>query len=108
MVLNSNLLNKTGKYLYVEYTFLGYKGHLLETRSLHQPKRPNEPIFYRYSQKFEIKPEENQKQMKILKSMIAKNSKNSIKFLVVSEPIEGSDGQKIEDECEEIGWENHS
>jgi hypothetical protein len=90
------------KYLYIEYQFLGYMGHLLETQSLQQPNKPNDPTYYRYSQIFDIKPDSDQKMMKILKSMVEKNSSNPLKFLVVSEPIE-RDGVKNDEECVELG-----
>ena len=99
---NSCLLTEGNrKHLYIEYGFLGFKGHLLETHSLLQPKKANEPVFYRYSQKFDIKPDEEKHKIKILKSMVEKNSFNPIKFLLVSEPI--GTAATYQDECEEVG-----
>lgn len=99
---NSSLLNnEEARFLYVEYSFLGYKGHLLETQSLLLPRKASESIFYRFRQRFEIRSDENEKQINMLLSMIKKNSKYPIKFFVVSEPI--SFDENDDDECEEIG-----
>lgn len=100
---NSSLLELAAqdpKFLYVEYTFLGYKGHLLETQSLPQPRKENGIIYFHYNQKFEVEPEENPKHLEMLKSLIAQNSKEQIKFLIVSEPLADNN---TEAECEEIG-----
>jgi Retinitis pigmentosa G-protein regulator interacting C-terminal len=99
---NSSLL-ESGKsdFLYFEYTFLDHKGHLLESQSLQKPKRVGDVTHYRFSKTFEINPAENEKQFKILKGMLEKNSKNPIKFLLVTEPIGSSD--QSSEECEEIG-----
>lgn len=96
---NSSLLeDDDAKFLYIEYTFLNHKGYLLETQSLPKPKKAGDSTVYRLSTKFEINPKD--KEFKILKSMIAKDSKIPIKFLIVSEPIDSEDGY---DNCEEIG-----
>lgn len=101
LVPNSSLLKADeAQFLYVEYSFLGYKGHLLETQSLPQPRKANEAIFYRFNQKFVINPEENEKQFKLLKAMLAKHSKEQLKFFVVREPIVGDEN---DEECEEAG-----
>ncbi|CAO1319480.1 unnamed protein product [Diamesa hyperborea] len=85
--------------LYVEYSFLGYKGHLLETpQSLFKPKKENELMYYRFHKKFELKSDENEKQLKLLKAMLEKNTKKHLRFLIVSEPIDEND------ECEEVGF----
>lgn len=100
LVEDSELLKSDEvKYLYVEYSFLGYKGHLLETQSLPQPTKPDEDLFYRFKQKFEINPEDNEKQLQMLQSMLSKDTKKQIKFFVVSEPIESEDK-----DCDEVGW----
>lgn len=99
LVEDSELLKSDEvKYLYVEYSFLGYKGHLLETQSLPQPTKPDEDLFYRFKQKFEINPEDNEKQLQMLQSMLSKDTKKQIKFFVVSEPIESEDK-----DCDEVG-----
>lgn len=76
-------------------------GHLLETLSLPLPNKAGDVILYRFAQKFEITPDETEKQLKMLKSMVAKNSKNPIKFLLVSEPMDTVSGKY--GECEEVG-----
>lgn len=84
--------------MYVEYSFLGYKGHLLETpQSLFKPKSANEIMYFRFHKKFELKSDENEKQLKMLKEMLAKNSKKTLRFLIISEPIDEKD------ECDEVG-----
>lgn len=99
LVEDSQLLNSDEMhYLYVEYSFLGYKGHLLETQSLPQPLKPNEALSYHFKQKFDVKPDDNGKQLKMLKSMLAKGTKEQIKFFIVNEPIGFEDK-----ECEEVG-----
>jgi hypothetical protein len=99
---SSFLAEDNNKLLYVEYQFLGYLGHMLETQSLQKPKKANEPIFYRYSQKFEVKPDSDKKKMKLLKSMVEKNSSNPLKFIIVSEPSDIDDINNDE-QCEEMG-----
>ncbi|CAO1346932.1 unnamed protein product [Diamesa serratosioi] len=85
--------------LYVEYSFLGYKGHLLETpQSLFKSKKANEIMYYRFHKKFELKSDENEKQLKLLKEMLEKNSKKPLRLLLISEPIDDND------ECEEVGF----
>lgn len=101
MAPTSNLLSEDHRFLYVEYSFLGYKGHLLETQSP-CPRKINEIVFYRFNQRFEITPK-NDEQLKLLMSMVEKNSKHQIKFLVVSEPINLDGDEEEEGECEEIG-----
>lgn len=101
LIPHSKLLTESdSKFLYVEYAFLGYQGHLLESNSLKMP-RSNEPVYFRFSQKFKINPTENEKQFKMLKSMLLPKSKDQIKFLVVSEP---NNEDKDDGECEEVGW----
>lgn len=99
LIANTNFIcDDSIKKLYVEYSFLGYKGHLLETpQSLLKPKKENELMYYRFHKKFELKSDENEKQLKMLKAMLEKNTKKHLRFLIVSEPIDEND------ECEEVG-----
>lgn len=71
---------------------------MLETQSLPIPRNSKDVIHYRFNQKFDIKPDE--KQFKLLKSMVKRGSNDQMKFLVISEPIEGNDD---DNECEEVG-----
>lgn len=96
---SSLLTNEKFKYLYVEYSFMMYKGHLLETQALSKPQNSNESIFYHFNNTFEIRPAEDKKRFKVLKSMLEKNSKNHLKFFIVSEPLE----KQNDEECEEVG-----
>lgn len=102
LVPDSSLLQADGKFLYVEYSFLGYIGHLLETPSLPQPKKADEPTFYHFSQKFDLN-SENEKQLKILKTMVLDGTENPLKFLIVTEPVENDNNTQNEANCEEIG-----
>lgn len=104
----SSLLNsEIGNFIYIEFSFLNHIGHLLETQSLAKPKRAGNQdcTFYNFKRAFEIRPSENRQQFKLLKSMLAKKSKNHLKFLLVSEPI---CGDNVDDDdagdCEEIGF----
>jgi hypothetical protein len=97
---NSSLLtNENAQFLYIEYTFLNYKGHLMETQSLPNPRKSGVAIFYHFDNTFELQPAEDKKQFKMLKSMLEKNSKLPLKFMIISEPLENQE----EGDCEEIG-----
>jgi hypothetical protein len=100
------------KLLFVEYSFLDYKGHLLETQSLPAPKKPNDLTIYRHVQKFILDTSKHSKQIKILSSMLSNNSNTEpIKFYVVSESVENDFNEDDDDddlnnkqkECEEVG-----
>lgn len=99
---NSSLLeNDEANFLYVEYSFLNYKGYLLETQSLPKPKKAGDSIHYNLIRKFDISPVNNKNEYKMLKSMLEKNSKKPLKFLIVSEPI--SVEKDDDGDCEEVG-----
>lgn len=99
---SSLLSNDKTNFLFVEYSFLNYKGHLLETQSLPKPKKSGEYTYYHFKRTFELRPSENRRQFKMLKTMLEKNSKQNLKFLIVSEPINLNDDD-IGD-CEEVGF----
>jgi len=85
--------------LYVEYSFLDYKGYLLETpQAMPVPVFPMDPIYYHFRQRFELK-NEHEKQLQILKSMLVKDSKVPLRFLIVNEPLQ----KRTESDCEEVG-----
>lgn len=96
---SSLLTNEDAHFLYIEFTFLDFKGHLMETQSLPKPKKAGESIFYHFENIFELQPAEDKKQFKMLKLMLEKNSKLPIKFMIVSEPLENEE----KGECQEIG-----
>lgn len=94
---NSSLLeDEKSKFLYVEYTFMNYKGYLLETQSLQKPKKAGDATHYKLKRKFDINPADEE--FKVLKTMICKDSNNPVRFLIVSEPLD-DEGQP----CEEVG-----
>lgn len=94
---NSALLeDNNANYLYVEYTFMNYKGYLLETQSLPKPKKSGDSTVYNLTRKFDINPQD--KDFKHFKAMVEKKSKSPLKFLIVSEPIDAEN-----DDCEEVG-----
>jgi Retinitis pigmentosa G-protein regulator interacting C-terminal len=99
---------KKDKLLFVEYSFLDFKGHLLETQSLPAPSKPNDLTIYRHVQKFVLDTSKHAKQIKILSSMLSTNNSNSepIKFYVVSESVDddtNEDDELNHKECEEVG-----
>lgn len=71
----------------------------METQSLPLPRKSSEPVFFRFIQFFDVNPGENEEQFCILKSLVATTSTESIKFMVISEPIGDENG-----DCEEIGF----
>lgn len=95
---SSLLLSEKERFVYVEYSFLGFKGHLMETQSMQLPQKSLDPVFFRFTQRFDINPSDNEDQLEALKSMIESNSLKSIQFMVIEEPIDNEDS-----ECEEIG-----
>lgn len=96
---NSALLENTNtNFLYVEYSFMNYKGYLLETQSLPKPKKSGESTVYNLTRKFDINPQD--KDFNHFKSMVEKKSKSPIKFLIVSEPIDTEDD---DGDCDEVG-----
>jgi hypothetical protein len=98
------LIDDTIENLYIEYTFLEYKGHLLETpQSMMKPSRPGETVFYRFRRKFELRPDEHEKQLKILKSMLTKDTNLPLRFLIVNEPIDINGTDESDGDCQEVG-----
>lgn len=73
-------------------------GQFFETQSLSIPtKDSSKSIIFNFVQNFKFKNDDD-KQMKRLKSIVAKDSNEKLKFLVVKKLI-GSE----QNECEEIG-----
>lgn len=86
--------------LYVEYSLLGWNGHLLETQGIQAPHKSNEILFYRQTQRFQLDPLEHAEQIKKLISMLDMSCADSnIKFFVVQEG-----GHERRQECREVGW----
>lgn len=96
--------NNSIKQLYVEYTFLSLKGHLLETpHSLPKPNCSADALDFNYRKAFDLNFQKYDKQMKILKAMLEKNTPLPLRFLLISEPTESDLESDEESECEEIG-----
>lgn len=72
-------------------------GQFFETQALGVPTKGCNSISFDFVQKFKFKNDED-KQMKRLKSIVARNSNEKLKFLVVQKLV-GSE----RNECEEIG-----
>lgn len=70
----------------------------MESQSFPLPRKASEPIVYHFTQQFDIKPVEKEKQYKMMKAMVKKDSKEQIKFLIVSEPMDDDDK-----DCDEVG-----
>lgn len=98
------LIDDTVENLYVEYTFLDYKGHLLETpQSMVKPERSCDPIFYRFRRKFELRSDKHESQLKILKSMLKNDTNVPLRFLIVNEPIDIYGTDENDGDCQEVG-----
>lgn len=86
--------------LYIEYTFLDYKGHLLETpQSLPMPRSADEELPFNFRQSFKIDLR-TQKQIALIKDMLKPDTETPIRFLVINEPL----GEEETSECAEVGW----
>jgi hypothetical protein len=96
----SSPLSSTNRFLYVEYSFLDYKGYLLETQSLPLPKKRGDSMFYGYKRQFQINPTSEEEKYKSLQKMLEKKSKCPLKFLIISEPMEKEND--YQGECEEV------
>lgn len=89
------------KQLYVEYRFLNYPPEQLETPySLPKPKN-GQQVYYNFYKCFHVDYQNNYDKRQFLASMLLPNDpdKGRIRFTIVSEPEQESQGE----ECEEIG-----
>ncbi|KAL7050426.1 hypothetical protein ACKWTF_004077 [Chironomus riparius] len=100
---NSALLDdNNANFLYVEYSFMNYKGYLLETQSLPKPKKSRDSTAYNMIRKFDINAQN--KDFKHFKAMVDKKTNTPIKFLIVSEPIDAEDDDDDGGNCDEVGF----
>ncbi len=104
-ILPSDLMNdESVQQLYVEYTFLSYRGHLLETpQSLPKPLSTEDVLQFNYRKEFKLDLKKDIKQLKILRSMLEYNSPLPLRFLLISEPTEFDLENDEDAECEEVG-----
>jgi Retinitis pigmentosa G-protein regulator interacting C-terminal len=101
--------DSTIKQIYVEYNFLGYAGHLLETpQSIAITSTSNGRLVYNFRNTFDVESgydSEPSFKASILLSMLMPTSKNLLKFICVNEPTEEDLVQNEDAECSEIGCE---
>ena len=97
-------IDNSVKQIYVEYTFLGYFGHLFETPQSVR-KTSNSLMNYNFRKDFELEKSTHEKQLKLLREMLEDNTKTPLRLLVVSEPTTSDLEDDTEElmECEEIG-----
>lgn len=87
--------------LYIEYTFLDYKGHLLETpQSLPMPRSADVELAFNFRQSFKINFKTQKRQIALIRDMLKPNTETPIRFLIINEPIL----EEETSECAEVGW----
>ncbi|XP_015180261.1 PREDICTED: uncharacterized protein LOC107068431 [Polistes dominula] len=86
--------------LYVEYSFLGYRGADMETESLPKPKIPRKPLIYNFRKTFPIDEKYHAIERNTLRAMLDESINPNIKFILVSEPLPEETDTK---DCMEIG-----
>nr|KAF7421412.1 hypothetical protein H0235_009248 [Vespula pensylvanica] len=87
--------------LYVEYSFLGYRGADMETESIPKPKTYTEPLIYNFRKVFSIDEEYHSIERNTLRAMLHESINPNIKFILVSEPLPAETDVK---DCVEIGY----
>ncbi|XP_014599613.1 PREDICTED: uncharacterized protein LOC106784511 [Polistes canadensis] len=87
--------------LYVEYSFLGYRGADMETESLPKPKIPRKPLIYNFTKTFPIDEKYHAIERNTLRAMLDESINPNIKFILVSEPLPEETDTK---DCMEIGY----
>ncbi|KAH0539709.1 hypothetical protein KQX54_007455 [Cotesia glomerata] len=93
------LKNPDIRQLYIEFSFLGYRGSELETKSVPKPRTYHEEMYFNYKKKFKLDEKENPQQWKKLRAMLTGAEDPNIQFKIVSEPLEG----EHEKDCVEVG-----
>lgn len=93
------------KQLYIEYSFLGSKGHLLETPiSLPKPENCKEKLNYNFRKTFEFDTTiDSGRQIAEFVNMLREDSKTKIRFLIINEPIQTNGIKDSNLECKEVG-----
>lgn len=99
------LSNPEIKQLYIEYSFLGSKGHLLETPiSLPKPENGKEKLNYNFRKTFEFDTiKDSGKQIADFIDMLREDSKTKIRFLIINEPKQFDGIKDSTLECKEVG-----
>ncbi|KAI4502119.1 hypothetical protein M0802_002801 [Mischocyttarus mexicanus] len=87
--------------LYVEYSFLGYRGADMETESLPKPKISRKPLIYNFQKTFPIDEKYHAIERNTLRAMLDESINPNIKFILVSEPLPEETDTK---DCMELGY----
>ncbi|KAF7394547.1 hypothetical protein HZH66_007721 [Vespula vulgaris] len=98
---SSVMLDDDVHLLYVEYSFLGYRGADMETESIPKPKTYTEPLIYNFRKVFSIDEEYHSIERNTLRAMLHQSINPNIKFILVSEPLPAETDIK---DCVEIGY----
>ncbi|XP_043672399.1 uncharacterized protein LOC122631144 [Vespula pensylvanica] len=98
---SSVMLDDDVHLLYVEYSFLGYRGADMETESIPKPKTYTEPLIYNFRKVFSIDEEYHSIERNTLRAMLHESINPNIKFILVSEPLPAETDVK---DCVEIGY----
>ncbi|XP_047356509.1 LOW QUALITY PROTEIN: uncharacterized protein LOC124951742 [Vespa velutina] len=98
---SSVMLDDEVHLLYVEYSFLGYRGADMETESVMKPKTAKEPLIYNFKKIFPIDEEYHPIERNTLRAMLNESINPNIKFILVSEPLPEETDIK---DCVEIGY----
>ncbi|XP_035730778.1 uncharacterized protein LOC118445425 [Vespa mandarinia] len=100
---SSVMLDNEVHLLYLEYSFLGYRGADMETESIMKPKTAKEPLIYNFKKIFPIDEEYHSIERNTLRAMLNESINPNIKFILVSEPLPEETDIK---DCVEIGYAN--
>ncbi|XP_046823536.1 uncharacterized protein LOC124426194 [Vespa crabro] len=98
---SSVMLDTEVHLLYLEYSFLGYRGADMETESVMKPKTAEEPLIYNFKKIFPIDEEHHSIERNTLRAMLNESINPNIKFILVSEPLPEETDIK---DCMEIGY----
>ncbi|KAL2728987.1 uncharacterized protein V1478_006619 [Vespula squamosa] len=98
---SSVMLDDNVHLLYVEYSFLGFRGADMETESIVKPKSFEEALIYNFKKIFPIDKEYHSIERNTLRAMLHQSTNPNIKFILVSEPLPEETDTK---DCVELGY----